>query len=204
MKDLLLAGGGGHCRAVIEVIERTGRWRIAGIVDPGFGTLAEVSGYPVLGRDEDLPALRRDIGFALVTIGQIRTSAVRRRLSALLVQAGFGLATIVSPRAEVSVRASLCEGVTVMHFAAIGPCAQIGANTIINSRALVEHDCRIGAYCHISTAVTLNGGVVVGDDSFVGSGSVLRENVVIGQGRVIGMGSQIRASDVPGKEKPRG
>ena len=33
MSDIILIGGGGHCKAVIDVIEQEGKFRIAGIVD---------------------------------------------------------------------------------------------------------------------------------------------------------------------------
>ena len=33
MKDILLIGGGGHCKAVIDVIEQEGQFNIIGIID---------------------------------------------------------------------------------------------------------------------------------------------------------------------------
>ncbi|MBT5400056.1 acetyltransferase, partial [bacterium] len=37
MNDILLIGGGGHCKSVIDVIEQEGRFNIAGIVErPDF------------------------------------------------------------------------------------------------------------------------------------------------------------------------
>ena len=193
-KDLLLIGGGGHCRAVIDVIERTGRWRIAGIVERAAAPGTTILGYPVIGADDELPALHADIGHALVTIGQIKSAATRMRLYRQLKDIGYRLATIISPRAEVSRHADIGEGTVVMHMAAIGPASSIGVNGIINSRALIEHDCQVGPHCHISTAATLNGGVHVGEGSFIGSGSVLRQGLAVGAGCVIGMGCDLRKS----------
>ena len=33
MKNIILVGGGGHCRSVIDVIEQEGRYKISGIID---------------------------------------------------------------------------------------------------------------------------------------------------------------------------
>jgi len=33
VKEIILIGGGGHCRSVIDVIEQEGRFKIVGIVD---------------------------------------------------------------------------------------------------------------------------------------------------------------------------
>ena len=33
MKEILLIGGGGHCKSVIDVIEQEGQFQIVGIID---------------------------------------------------------------------------------------------------------------------------------------------------------------------------
>jgi sugar O-acyltransferase (sialic acid O-acetyltransferase NeuD family) len=195
MRDLLLIGGGGHCKAVIDVIERAGEWRIAGIVDANRN-LTDVSGYPLLGSDDDLPRLSRTIGHAFITLGQIKAFEVRAALYARLKQEGFSLPTIVSPLAEVSKRARLGEGTVIMHFASVGPAALVGYNTIINTKALVEHDSVVGNHCHVSTTAVLNGNVRVDDGTLIGSGTVIREGIVIGARCIVGMGSLVRV-DLP-------
>ena len=77
MTDLILMGGGGHCRSTIDVIEAEGSHRIMGILeDPAFEG-SDVMGYPILGTDDALADLvGRGVG-VLVTIGQIKTSKIR-------------------------------------------------------------------------------------------------------------------------------
>ena len=57
MKEIILIGGGGHCRSVIDVIEQEGQYKIVGIIDKAelFGT--DVLGYPVFGSDLDIENL---------------------------------------------------------------------------------------------------------------------------------------------------
>ena len=49
--DLILIGGGGHCRACIDVIRLEDRFRIAGILDRLEKKGGEVDGSPVFGTD---------------------------------------------------------------------------------------------------------------------------------------------------------
>ncbi|WP_322103817.1 acetyltransferase [Paraburkholderia sp. J41] len=191
MKDIVLVGGGGHCKSVIDVLEATADWRIAGVVERRGSEIREVLGYPVIGFDEDLASLRERYAFALVTCGQVKTPEPRMRLFRALKAAGFALPTLISPRAHVARSAALGEGTVVMHGAHVGPAARIGANTIVNSRALIEHDALVGSHCHIATSATVNGGVTVGDRSLIGSGAVCREGVCIGAGCIVGMGTRV-------------
>ena len=129
---LLLIGGGGHCRSVIDVLERTGL-PIAGIVQ-GEGCLAEsVFNYPTLGQDADLNGLRSRYTQALVTVGQIKSPEIRIRLFCLLCDLGFQLPVIVSPLARVSPHAQLGAGTIVMHHAMVNAGAVVGENCIINT-----------------------------------------------------------------------
>ena len=108
MKDaILLIGGGGHCRATVDVLEHEGRFQIAGIIERKGGSRRAVFGYPVLGTDEDLTELREKYEFVLVTIGQIKNSAPRKRLFEQLIALGFQLPVIISPRSYVSQHAKL-------------------------------------------------------------------------------------------------
>jgi len=66
-----------------------------------------------------------------------------------------------------------------MHHALVNANAKIGKNCIINTKALIEHDCIVEDNCHISTASIINGGVVVKNDSFVGSNSTSKQSIEI-------------------------
>lgn len=192
MNEIVLIGGGGHCKAVIDVIEMTGAWRIAGIVEQAGSPVTDVMGYPVIGHDDQLGDLAARYRHAVITVGQIKTAAIRERLFASAIQSGFTMATIVSPLARVARNAVVGAGSVVMHFAHLGPNAQVGANTIINTRALVEHDAVVGNHCHIATAAVINGNVTVGNYCMIGSGSICREGISIGDRCLVGMGTVVR------------
>jgi len=175
MKKILLVGGGGHAKSVIDVIEQEGRFEIAGIVEKFIGESKPVLGYELIGTDEELSTLRKHYDYALVTIGQIESAKLRIKLYTRLKELGFKLPTIISPLAYVSKHARLGEGSVVMHHALVNAGAKIGNNCIINSKSLIEHDAVVADHCHISTGAILNGGVSVAEGSFVGSGVVTKQ-----------------------------
>ena len=191
MKKILLIGGGGHCKSVIDVVEQEGQFEIIGIIDKAelFGT--NVLGYPVIGNDLDLESLAKKYSYALITIGQIKSPEQRIKLFDLAKRLGFTIPSILSPRAYVSKHAFIGDGTIVMHNALINAKAIVGENCIINSKALIEHDSIISAHCHISTCVTINGGVTVGTGCFIGSGSTAKESTVIKKNSFIKAGSLV-------------
>jgi sugar O-acyltransferase (sialic acid O-acetyltransferase NeuD family) len=191
MKPLLLIGCGGHARSLIELIESTTEWHIHGLVGFREQVGRRVLGHPVIGFDDDLPALREKCPAAVLAIGQVPDSVPRVRLSEQLEQFGFQFPVLISPHAVVSRYAHLGPGTTVGHGVIVNAGAVVGNHCIINSRALVEHDVQIGDYCHISTGVLVNGGVRLGSGSFIGSGAMIREGLELPDQTVIGAGKRV-------------
>ena len=187
-EDLILIGGGGHCRSCIDVIEMEGRFTILGIVDEKPAQDLTLTDYPLLGREEDLPSLVRSCRNFFITIGQIKSSEPRTRVFAHLKQFDIVFPIIISPLAHVSRRAELGEGTIVMHQAIVNAGASVGRNCIINTKALIEHDVVIEDQCHISTAAVVNGAAKVKQGSFIGSNSVIRESIVVGEWSIVGAG----------------
>ena len=196
MTPIILAGGGGHCRSCIDVIEAEGKYMVKGIVEPLKTNIYSMNGYDVIGCDDDLPNLIKDCPNVLVTIGQIKSPETRIRIFKTLKTLNTFLPIVISPFAYISSRAKLDEGTIVMHGVIINSEASIGKNCIINSQSLIEHDVVIESHCHISTGVKINGNTIVREGSFIGSGAILREGITIGKGSVIGAGKVI-LQDVP-------
>ena len=190
-EPIVLVGAGGHAAACIDVIEQHRGFRVVGLIGTAAELGTRVLGYPVLGSDEQLAELATRFHTALVAVGHIRTPAPRVRLFDALVELGYALPVIVSPRAYVSPHASVGTGTIVMHGAVVNASARVGRNCILNSMSLIEHDAVIGDHCHVATGAAVNGGAAVGAKTFVGSQSSIREKVQIGEGCVIGMGCRV-------------
>lgn len=195
-QSLVLIGGGGHCKACIDVIEATGKWNILGILDLAERVGEEVLGYPIIGTDDRIRQFAADGARFLVSIGQIRAVEPRRRAFELVESSNGKFATIVSPLAYVSPSAALGSGTIVMHRALVNASTVIGDNAIINTMALIEHDAMVGNHCHISTAAVVNGGATIGSGSFVGSNAAIVQGAIVPNDAFISAGTLYRQQEV--------
>ncbi len=191
-KNLILIGGGGHCKSVIDVAESVG-YNILGVLDMLEEVGKSVLDYKVIGTDDDIPQYVDKAEF-IITVGFIKNPAIRVRIYNKVKEAGGKLATIVASTAHVSRYASLGEGTVVMHQAVVNAGAQVGANCIINTFCNIEHDAVIGDQCHISTGAMVNGDCKVGEKVFIGSQSVIANSITVEEDIIVGAGSVVRKS----------
>lgn len=191
-KNLILIGGGGHCKSVIEVAESAG-YNILGILDRPEEVGKKVLAYEVIGVDDDIPQFIDKAEF-VITVGFIKNPALRIKLYNKVLEAGGKLATLIASSAHVSKYAIIGTGTVVMHQALVNAGAVIGNNVIINTFANIEHDAHIGNQCHISTGTMVNGDCIVNENCFIGSQSVLANAISICSDVIIGAGSLVRKS----------
>lgn len=193
MKSLILIGGGGHCKSVIEVAESAG-YEIKGILDMPDEVGKEVlPGHKIIGTDDDIPQYVEECDF-VITVGFIKNPALRIKLYNKVKAAGGRLATIIASTAHVSKYAELGEGTVIMHHAFVNAGAKIGDNCIINTFVNIEHDAEVGNQCHISTGTMVNGECKIGENCFIGSQSVCANCIEIASDIIVGAGSVVRKS----------
>ena len=188
MKNIILIGGGGHCKSCVDVIENENKYKIIGIIDKRKNSLLNYKVFPESYINKKLIKNNN----ALVTFCHIKNFKPRVKIFNRLKYLGFKIPSIISPLAYVSKHAIIGQGTIIMHGAIVNAGAVIGNNCIINTNSLIEHDVIIGEHVHISTEVTINGGVNIGNKVFVGTRSVIKDNINIGQCSIIGAGSYIK------------
>ena len=192
-RPLILIGGGGHCKSVIEVAESAG-YEIKGILDMPDEVEKEVlPGHKVIGTDDDIPQYVDKAEF-VITVGFIKNPTTRIKLYNKVKAAGGRLATIIASTAHVSKYAELGEGTVIMHHAFVNAGAKIGDNCIINTFVNIEHDAEVGNQCHISTGTMVNGECKIGENCFIGSQSVCANCIEIASDIIVGAGSVVRKS----------
>lgn len=192
-RPLILIGGGGHCKSVIEVAESAG-YEIKGILDMPDEVGKEVlPGHKVIGTDDEIPQYVEECDF-VITVGFIKNPAIRIKLYNKVKAAGGRLATIIASTAYVSKYAELGEGTVIMHHAFVNAGAKIGDNCIINTFVNIEHDAVVGNQCHISTGTMVNGECKIGENCFIGSQSVCANCIEIASDIIVGAGSVVRQS----------
>ena len=199
MKKVILLGGGGHAKCVIEAMRLGGKYSPYCILDVKARVGEKVLGVKIDGPDSELPAyFQRGIKLCVVALGSIGDPALRIALWKCAEKAGFGFPAIIHPSATVSSYVEIGRGAYVGPRAIINAGTFIGEGCIINSGAIVEHDCRIGAFAHIAPGAVISGGVAVGDRAHLGTGCSVMHGIRIGSDSIIGVGSVV-VKDIPAR-----
>jgi sugar O-acyltransferase (sialic acid O-acetyltransferase NeuD family) len=185
---LAIIGAGGHAKEVYHsVLEQNAEIEIDGFfVEPQYlgedpGTLYGIPIKSVEMLDTDVHVLHLAIG----------NSELRARMYRSFKDFGFHFATIVDPRSNTSKNLNLGEGCFVAPGSTITADVRIGNCVIINTGAIISHDCEIQDFCTISPGSILCGNVRVGESSYIGAGSIIREKIWIRDHVVLGMGSVV-------------
>ena len=76
------------------------------------------------------------------------------------------------------------------------PDVKVGEACIVNSIAVLEHDCVLADAVHISPAASLAGGVIVDEASWIGIGAVVIQLKKIGKNVMVGAGAAV-VTDLP-------
>lgn len=204
-EDVVLIGGGGHAKVIIDILRYSPQYNIVGICDRNS---EGVEGVPVIGTDEILPDLyTQGVNSAFICIGANQKR--RWELYQQLKQLGYSLPVLKHPNCIVSKNVQIGEGTCIMPGAIINSGAKLREMVIVNTGSIIEHDCIIGENSHISPRTCLCGGVNVGAHTHIGAGSVVNPAISIGGSVVVGSGSvvirnvkdEVTVIGVPAKEK---
>lgn len=171
-EKIVLVGGGGHCKVVIDAIMSAGEYEIEGVVDPQLGSGSDVLGVPVVGDDSVLAGLfKKGVRKAMISVGSVGDPSLRKELYAKVRKMGFEFPAVVHPKTVIGRDVKIGEGAFLAASVTVNPGTRIGANAIINTSASIDHDCSIGDFAHIAPGVILSGGVEVGDETHIGTGA---------------------------------
>ncbi|MFK7777236.1 MAG: acetyltransferase [Gimesia sp.] len=192
MNSIILLGGGGHAKVLIDLINERNDYQIVGILDPVLDVGMEVKEFSVLGTDAELPKLRdQGVSNVAIAVGSVKCNLLRKTLFDQSQKSGFKIPALVHPRSIVSADVKLSDGVQIMAGAIVQTDTEIGEGTVINTGVQVDHDCRIGRQSFLSPGVVLSGGVGIGDNTFVGAGAVVIQGINIGDNAVIAAGAVV-------------
>jgi len=200
---VLVIGGGGHARVLIEALLASSAV-IAGVVDsdPALA-MSRVLGVPVIGGDEVVGEFPPSEILLVNGLGSTGLPATRRRVFDEFRGRGYRFASVLHPSAVVASDVVLHEGAQVMAGVVIQPGASIGLNSIVNTRASVDHDCIISAHVHVAPGVTMSGGVRVGEGTHIGTAAAVIQGISIGCGCLVAAGAVV-TRDIADGTKVRG
>ncbi len=200
---LIVFGGGGHGKTVIDMVRAMGTYRIVGVIDDGLPVGSDVLGAPVLGGASELGEWHnRGVRLAVNAVGGIGNVGVRLKIFDILAREGFACPALIHPSAVVERSATLEAGVQIFAQAYVGSAARVGFGTVINTGAIVSHDCVLGEVVNLSPGATLAGNVRVENHTQIGMRATVNLQITVGEGALLGNGCTVK-KDVPAGTRVR-
>lgn len=196
---IILLGGGGFAREILETIEYINDYTENKIDPLGFiydggendkGKL--IHDCPVLGGISHLKEIDLKKIYLVAAAGR---SVWRRSMVQRAKKYGAQFTNIIHPTAIISRWTEIGEGAIIQSHCMIQPDCKIGNFFTCNGTVRIGHDTLIGDFVHINPTVNIAGGTFIGDDVFIGvKATVLKSQ--IGNGSIIGACALI-TKDVP-------
>lgn len=183
---MYLFGASGHCKVIIDIIEKCNKFQIDAIIDdnPKFKSILN----NVVLRTTDFKFKSDDVLF--ISIGN---NFIRKKISE---KYPLIYPILIHPKAILASTVTIGEGSVVMAGAIINPDVVVAKQCVINTGAIIEHDCVLEDFVHLSPNVSLAGNVKIREGTHVGIGACVIQGVVIGRWVTIGAGAVI-IKDVP-------
>jgi len=191
IKKLIMLGAGGHAMVLMDILALT-KDDIIAYVSPSSQNIRQCfSGKKQLFSDDEVLNYSPDDVALINGVGFTPANHLQTELYNFFTEKGYEFASIISPFAIVSPNAKLAVGVQILHKAVVQAGAFIKENSVINTAAIIVHDCEIGRNNHIAPNATLCGSVKTQQNVFIGSGATVIPNIIIGKYAVIAAGAVI-------------
>ncbi len=194
MKPIVMvgAGPGSLPRIIAEALAAAGT-PLAGYLDVGDDPQPPATPIPRLGDETRLAdaAFLTAHDFAVAVQGP-----GRRRLFEAIAAGGGGLPVIRHPAATVSSSASIGAGTVISAGVVVQMDARIGRFCVLNTACTVDHDNIVGDAVSIAPGAHTAGGVTIRDEAFIGLGAAIINRVTVGRRATVGAGAVV-TRDVP-------
>lgn len=191
-RSCVIIGAGGHARVLIDCL-KTAAWTgpIVALDHSAERHGSDFHGVRIVGGDDQMRRLGDEGYCFLIGLGTTGESDRRTTLFAKAVDAGLIPLTAIHPSATIAEHTEIDDGTQIFAGTIVNPGVRIGANSIVNTGAVIDHDCHIGRNVHVAPGACLGGAVSVGDGAHVGIGAVVLNGISIGASSVIGAGAVV-------------
>jgi sugar O-acyltransferase (sialic acid O-acetyltransferase NeuD family) len=193
---ILILGGGGHGRVVLDILLQARGCDVVGFLDNNADIHGRrIDGIPVQGAVDELSRFRSEmqIDGAVIAIGD---NGARRGLARKVDDLGLALINAIHPSATIAHNATLGRNVVIAAGVVVCANCQVGDSVILNTGCIVDHQTMIGEGTHICPGVRIAGRVKVEPGVFVGIGATVVPKITLGCEAIIGAGSVV-IEDVP-------
>lgn len=120
----------------------------------------------------------------------IGDNGTRKKVCKKVQNAGFKCVSLIHKSALIAPSASVSgENVAIMPNVVVNAKAKIQAGVILNSSCVIEHECVVGEFSHISIGAKCAGAVRVGNECFLGANSCVLPNLTLCDEVILGAGA---------------
>ncbi|SFB29945.1 sugar O-acyltransferase, sialic acid O-acetyltransferase NeuD family [Cohnella sp. OV330] len=189
MENLVIFGAGGHAKSIIDIVERSGIWRIAGLLDGIKAAGTKVYGYEILG-DQNYLAQDASITGVIVGIGDnwLRARAVEAIRS---VRIDCRFVSAVHPHASIAKGATIGDGSVIMAGAVVSSDAVVGEHCVLYTLSSLDHDSVMENFVSLAPHAATGGNVRIGSFGAIAIGARIVHSTSIGEHTVIGAGATV-------------
>lgn len=165
----------GAFHEIIELCEFCG-FDIVGIVDNM--NKGSFMGYTILGNDEDV--IKQAIKYkGIPLVNAPDSSLVKKKLYQMYSVAGFGFATVISPRSFISKSAIIGEGCIIQSGVNVSSDARIGSFCKLNFNSNIMHDVQIGDFTIVAPNAVVLGRANIGEECYIGANATIEHDSII-------------------------
>lgn len=196
-RSVLLIGGGGHARVVLDGLLAMGRYCL-GVTARTAPNLPDVL---YIGDDEAAferfpSGLEAALGLGGTPNKGASGTALRRKVYEDYIARGFHFPPIIGRGAIMAPDVELEDGAQVIAGAILQPNVRVGRNAMINTGACVDHDTVVCDHAMVGPGSVLCGGVEVGVGAYIGAGATVLQGIRIGPDAVVAAGA-VATADLP-------
>jgi sugar O-acyltransferase (sialic acid O-acetyltransferase NeuD family) len=195
MENIILFGGGNQAHYTIDIIEKENKYNVVGIIDSVHDVGSNRFGYKVLGRIEDLKNIisQHNVYGGLISIGD-NWSRYLVYKQIIKEYSNFKFINAIHPSVIIGNTTELGIGITAMAGCIFNPKAKIGNFTFFATGAQIEHDNEIEDFASVSAGSITGGYVKIGKFSAITLGVTVMDRLEIGENTVVGSGSLVTKS----------
>jgi sugar O-acyltransferase (sialic acid O-acetyltransferase NeuD family) len=194
MRPLVMVGAGpGSLPRIVAEAVAAGGAALAGYVDAEPAPLPPTTPLERLGDETMLADPSFLAAFDLVVAVQ---GPGRRALCELVLERGGRLPVVAHPAAVISTTASVGVGTVVSAGVVVQSDARIGRFCVLNTACTIDHDNVVGDWVSVGPGAHTAGRVAIRDEAFIGLGALIINGVTIGRGASVGAGAVV-IRDVP-------
>ncbi|EGK8212107.1 UDP-N-acetylbacillosamine N-acetyltransferase [Campylobacter coli] len=123
----------------------------------------------------------------------IGNNEIRKKLFNQISDSGFKIVNLIHKSTIISQSVDIAEdaGILIMPYVVVNARAKIEKGVILNTSSVIEHECIVGEFSHISVGAKCAGNVKIGKNCFLGINSCVLPNLSLADDSILGGGATL-------------